>query len=708
MSDLLFEIGTEELPDWYVTQARGALSELMTERLAEAQLEHGALRAYATPRRVAVLVEGLAPATRERVEERRGPPAEIAFDADGVPTKAAMGFADTIGVPAGELAVEETQKGRYVFARKRVGGTPADAVLPELLARLVADLPAPRKMRWARVATPFVRPVGWLLAKYGDATLEVEAAGVRSGGVSYGHRFLAPNAIEIDRPARYAAALRDAHVLADLEERREATWRAATEVAAEASVSVVENAELLAEVANLVEAPFGVLGRFDESYLALPEEVLMTVMIRHQRFFPTRRPDGTLAPAFVGISNNRVPDPAVVRKGYEQVLGGRLYDARFFWNADRAKSLAQHAWGLSGIGFHKELGTMADKVARVGDAVKDMARRLGVNDAERTTLERALPIFRADLATDMVYEFPELEGTMARVYALEDGQPQDVANALEGGVQPQGPAHPLPSTSVGALLSVADRLDKLVGFFALDRRPSGSADPFGLRRDAVSVARILNARGWRTAPHALVAASVAAYADTKVEVDAAAAEEVEDFLWDRVAGLLAEEGVPVSMVRAACQDRPPVITAARRAHLLVTLAQHEEFPQLMTLYKRAANLASRAPGDAAVDTELFADPHEPPLHRALPDASVGVDQLLTAARRHLTPWDLGKGPAGSLGDLDEPVAAILSLKEPLDAFLDNVLVMVDDEDVRRNRLTLLREVRDTLRGLGRLEELEGA
>lgn len=707
MSDLLFEIGTEELPDWYVTQAHDALPALLRERMAEIQLDHGDMRAFATPRRVAVLVSDVAASTRERVEERRGPPASIAFDEDGRPTKAALGFAETNGVAPDELHVEETDKGRYLFVRKRVGGAAAGDVLPELLAGLVADVPAPRKMRWAEVPTPFVRPVAWLLAKHGDRTLDFEAAGVRSGGVSYGHRFLAPGEVAVAEPGAYVEALRSAEVLPDMHERREATWRAATDAAAADGLTVVRSEDLLSEVTNLVEAPFGILGGFDEAYLALPDEVLMTVMIHHQRYFPTRHDDGSLAPRFVGVSNNRVPEPDVVRKGYEQVLTGRLYDARFFWDADRSKSLSQHAWGLSGIGFHKELGTMADKVARVGDAARDMAESLELNEAERDTLDKALPIFRADLATDMVYEFPELEGVMARAYALEDGQPKDVADALEGGVQPKGPAHPLPATSVGALLAVADRLDKLVGFFALERRPSGSADPFGLRRDGVSVARVLNARGWGVAPAELIGAAAGAYADAKVDVDATAPAEVDDFLWDRIAALLGEEGIGVSIVRAACGDRPPVVTAARRAHLLTHLAAHDEFPQLMTLYKRAANLAEKAPEDASVDASLFDDVHEPPLHRTLPDAAAAVDALVAAARRSLTPWDLGKGPAGSLPELDEEIEAILALKEPLDEFLDNVLVMVDEAPVRRNRLALLREVRDTLRELGRLEELEG-
>ena len=320
---------------------------------------------------------------------------------------------------------------------------------------------------------------------------------------------------------------------------------------------------------------------------------------------------------------------------------------------------------------------------------------------------QSLPIFRADLATEMVYELPELEGAMARAYALEEGLPPDVAEALEQGVQPKGPDHPLPASVPGAVLSVADRLDTLVGFFAIGQRPTGSADPFGLRRAAIGAVRTLCAQGWNLPPSVLVADAAESFEGSKVDVSSEARDEVEAFVWDRVATLLADEGVAVATVRAALAPRSSIVAAARRAHVLTALENDDGFADLHELYRRAANLASKAPDDAEIDPTLFEDPHEAPLAASLPAAREAAGALLAAAEASLPAWDLGRGPDGQLPDLTDEVEALLELKAPLDAFLDNVLVMVDDEAVRANRLALLREVARTLEALGALDELEG-
>jgi glycyl-tRNA synthetase beta chain len=707
MPRLLFEIGTEELPAWYVAPAAAALAEGLTARLAEARLTHGAVRSFATPRRLAVVVEDVASYSERRVEVRRGPAAAAAFDADGKPTRAATGFATSAGVRPDELEVEETPKGRYVVARREVGGEDASELLPEALAALVAGLPAPRKMRWGEVDTPFVRPVSWLTALWDDRVLPVRAAGLEAGRATRGHRFLHPDPVVLEDAGQYEAALLAADVVADRDARAEAV-RAAVAQAAASQGGVADAAEaLIEEIVDLVERPFALLGSIDEAFLELPDEVLTTVMIHHQRFVPVRDAEGRLLPRFVAVANHRVPDAALVRGGYERVLAGRLHDARFFWQADRRKSLAQHAWSLSGIGFQKELGSMADKVTRVGVGAFAVARLLGLPDAEQQTLERALPLFRADLASEMVGELPELEGTMARAYATADGLPAEVAVALEDGVLPRGPHDELPATRVGAVLAVSDRLDKLLGFFALGKRPTGSADPFALRRDAVAVARVLSAQGWRIALDELVAAVAGGYEGGRVAVDAATVEEVVAFVWDRVAALLAEEGLGTPTVRAAVLGSRAVIGAARRGHLLQALAAQPAFAEMLALYKRAANLAERAPRGSEVDPKLFAEPIEAELYAALPAARAGVDRLLEAMHVQLPAWDLGTRPEGGIAGLDALAAEVLQLKAPLDAFLDGVMVMVEDEAVRANRLALLAAVAATPRALGALEHLTG-
>ncbi len=706
MATLLFEIGTEELPSWYVSQGRLGLERLAAERLKAAGLTFGSIRSFGTPRRLAVLVAGLSEQSAVREELKRGPAVSAAFDEGGNPTRAAEGFARANGVDPSDLFTQETDKGTYVFVRKQLGGERAADLLPTLLEALVRDLPAPRKMRWGKVDTPFLRPVAWLVALLDDMVISVSAAGVASGRTTRGHRFLGGGSPQLPHASDYETVLRQASVVADQDERCAATLRAAEEAAGAEGLTLLNETGLLGEVADLLEAPFAVLGHFDERYLSLPEEVLATTMIHHQRFFPTRRKDGTLAPYFVGVSNNDVPDRALVRRGYEGALNPRLSDAQFFWDADRSRSLSQHAWALSGVGFHKGLGTMADKVARTHTAALALADLLGLSRDEKETLSGALPIYKADLATQMVAELPELEGVIGRAYALAEGQTAEVAEALESGVRPVMSGAPLPGSRVGAVLSLADRLDKLLGFFALGQRPSGSADPFGLRRDAVAVARILTAQGWRVGLAEIVSAAATAYEGDAPAVTGETVANVTAFVWDRVAGLLEQEGVPNTLVRAVTADAPPVITASRRAHLLKALSQEAEFESLLQLYKRAANLAKQLDAETEINPRRFSSPYEQPLYDAIPEAKGALEELLDAVRQELTPWDLGSGPARELTALPG-LPDILALKAPLDAFLDNVLVMVDENAVRRNRLALLDEVSGSLRELGRLEVLEG-
>lgn len=705
MATLLFEIGTEELPSWYVPQGRAGLERLVAERLTVAGVAFGSIKGYGTPRRLAVQVYDLAEMSALREDLRRGPAVGAAFDAEGKPTRAAEGFARSNGIDPSELFVQKTDKGSYVFARKTVGGENVAELLPPLLSAVVCDLPAPRKMRWGEVETPFLRPVAWLVALLDDVVLDVSAAGHTAGRTTRGHRFMGGQALDLAHARDYETVLEDASVVPDEDKRRQATSAAAAAAAAEKGLTLVNQPGLLEEVADLLETPVAILGHFDERYLSLPEELLATTMIHHQRFFPTRRPDGSLAPFFVGVSNNAVPDKRLVQRGYEGALNPRLADAQFFWDADRSRSLSQHAWALSGIGFNKGLGTMADKVARTHTAALALADLVALSDADQETLNAALPIYKADLATQMVDELPELEGVVGRAYALAEGYPEAVARTLEHGVRPVVSGGPLPTLPTGAVLSVADRLDKLLGFFALGQKPSGSADPFGLRRDAVAVARILNAQGWPVGLGDLVRAAATAYDGGTPTVTPETVESVVAFVWERVTGLLEQEGVPAALVRATTADAPSVITAARRAHLLRALGREAEFTQLLQLYKRAANLAKQLSGKAEVNPKRFDTPYEAPLYEAIPPAKRALERLLTVVREALAPWDLGSGPAPlpALPGLPD----ILALKGPLDAFLDNVLVMVDNEAVRRNRLSLLAEVSGSLRELGRLEVLEG-
>jgi len=694
--NLLFEIGTEELPAGYVPGALRDLEGMAHERLGKARLGYEAIETYATPRRLTLVVRGL-PEASERLEEvRRGPPEKAAFK-DGQPTPAATGFARKAGVDVGDLEVRDG----YVWARVVHEGEPTVRILPGLLAGLVRDLPAPKKMIWGAGDGPFVRPVRWLVARLDGEVLPVEVFNVASGRASRGHRFLAPREIEVDA-GNYLEALDAAYVVADVNRRRERVVFEASTLALSEGLEAVLPKELVEEVTHLVEWPVAIMGSFSHRYLELPDEVLATVMIQHQRFFPVRRPGERLTNRFVGISGHQPPDLATVRAGYEQVLEGRLYDAYYFWTEDLKTPLAEHHKKLAGINFQRGLGTMADKADRVREAAQKLAGKLGLDEG---VLREAAALFKADLPTQMVYEFPELEGVMARAYAEKQGLDPRVAQVLEDAVRPTGPDAPLPETPEGALLAALDRADTLVGFFQLGKRPSGSADPYGLRRAAAGLVRILGRTGWALPLQVVLEAAADAYRARALDVEPAAVDTARSFAEERLESLLTEAGLPTLAVRAA-QKAPSVYGKMLRARLIYELMQRPEFAELTRLYKRAANLAQQSGSDQEPDPALFETGEEARLYEALPPTRRAVAELLERGAELLPPWD----PAASLPEVDltplaDPLAQILALAGALDPFMDHVLVMVDDPALRENRLALLRVVRDALGELGQLELL---
>ncbi len=696
--NLLFEIGTEELPAGYVPHALNDLRTMAAERLKKARLSFEQISAYATPRRLALVVRGLPQTSARLEEERRGPPAHAAFK-DGRPTPAALGFARKAGVAVDELVVRDN----YVWARVVSEGRPAAELLPEILAGLVRDLPAPKKMIWGEGEGPFVRPVRWLVARLDGEVLPVEVFNVSAGRSSRGHRFLAPGEVVVDAD-NYRDALYEAYVVADVEQRRERVVLEASTLALSEGYEAVLPEDLVDEVTHLVEWPVAVMGSFSQRYLELPDEVLATVMIQHQRFFPVRRPGERLTNRFIGVSGHQPPDLGVVRAGYEQVLEGRIYDAYFFWSEDLQTPLAEHHRKLAGINFQRGLGTMADKAARVAAAARELAGELPLDAG---VLSRAAGLFKADLPTQMVYEFPELEGVMARAYGEKQGLDPKVALALEDAVRPTGPEAPLPRSPEGALLAALDRADTLIGFFHLGKKPSGSADPYGLRRAAAGLARILGATGWELPLERLLSAAARAYRDRGLEVAPETVTAAAGFASERLESLLTEAGLPTLAVRAAA-TAPSVYGRMLRARLIYELMQRPEFAELTRLYKRAANLASQSRASGEPDPTLFETPEEESLYAALEPTRAAVAELLRRGARLLAPWDPAAPlPAADLSPLSEPLNQILALADALDPFMDNVLVMVEDERIRENRLALLRGVRDALAGLGALEVLGG-
>lgn len=706
MPFLLFEIGTQEIPTKDVHDAKVALADLVAEGLTDAQIDFGKIQRFATPRRITILIEDVSAKSRLRFEKRRGPPVSAAIDEDGNYTKAALAFAETNNIAVEKLRQEESEKGNYIVASIAQGSIDSKTVLASLLKDVIEEIPATRKMRWANSEVSFIRPIEWFCAILDSDTIAFECAGLQSSNLSYGHKFLAPEAISLVHAENYIEALKDAYVLADVEQRRSNTWQAVQKIAQDHNLRSVYDKQLLDSVTNIIEYPFPILGSFDPNYLDLPEGVLITVMIHYQRYFPLRDSKGNLAPYFVSISNNKVEDETVLKEGYEQVLKGRLYDALFFWKSDRRKSLSQHAWGLSGIRFEKDLGTVADKVSRVSESAIRLASFLELDDEDLALLQAALPIFRADLNTQMVFELPELEGVMAKAYALEEGISSEVADILEQGIRPRSSSSWLPTTKAAAILAVCDRLDTLLGFFAVGKRPSGSTDPFGLRRDGIAVARILNNQGWSITLEEICALASESYHEN-VLVDEEAQQKVIAFIWERAKSLLSDEDIRPALVRAAMEDSSAIIIAARRSHLLEALSKQEDFNDLLKLYKRAANITAEVEELKEINAKRFESDYEHELYSAIYESEEALNRLFANVNQQLSPWDLGQGPINKLANLEEDLEAVMTMKAPLDDFFDNVMVNVDNDRIRRNRLALLAKAREVLAELGELEMVEG-
>lgn len=669
--DLLVEIGTEELPARFVDAAVEQMRETAERQLAELRLTYERMETMGTPRRLALLVFGLADKQDDLIRETRGPSAKVAFDETGAPTKAALGFARSQGVAVEDLQVRETEQGAYVFAVSREAGLPTDEVLTRWLPEFVTGITFSKSMRWGDGSLRFARPIRWLVALLNGRVLPVSVDGVTAGNTTRGHRFLAPEPIELAGPADYVERLRKAYVLVDGTERKRAVLEEVRRAAAACGGRALEDEALVNEVANLVEWPTAVVGSFDEAYLQLPRAVLVTPMREHQRYFPIVDEAGRLLPLFVAVSNGPREDMDVIRRGNEKVLAARLADARFFYDEDRRKPLADYVPRLKGVVFQEQLGSVYEKVERVRELAAALADMVGADDEVRQVLDRAAYLCKADLVTLMVYEFPELQGVMGREYALLSGEGEAVADAVYEHYLPRFAGDELPRTLAGALLSVADKLDTIVGCFGVDLIPTGSQDPYALRRQALGVVRIVSGFPLALNLTRALSAAAAAYGG-RFDGDEELIQKVVDFFRQRIRGLLLEQGVRYdfveAVVRAGIDD---VAGVFERAEALVAFSRDPGFEALVTAYGRAVNLAAKG-HSAIVDPALFQADAERELYAQVQRLEAHVEEL-TKARR----WQ-------------EALAGLAGLRPYVDRLFDEVMVMAPEETLRRNRLALLR------------------
>lgn len=679
---LLFEIGTEELPAGEIVPALAAIKRHIEAGAAADRLAIGAVHTYATPRRLAVVVEDVAPAAETVEETHMGPAAKIAFDADGNPTRAAQGFARGKGIDPSALLRVETAKGEYVAAKVVNEGRAAADVFADVLSGAFAAIPWKKSMRWGWGDATFSRPVHWIVALLDDAVLPVTFTDVTSGRCSRGHRFHANHDVEIAHAGDYVEALHKAKVVVDIDARKQ-TILSGLQGALEPGHVLVESEGLLDEVAQLVEWPVPLVGAFDEALLEVPREVLITSMATHQRYFAVERADGSLANRFAFVSNIEVERPQVIIDGNRRVLLARLEDAKFFFREDKKTRLDARGSKLEAVRYIEGLGSMQDRVARIMALSEHLSGLLYAgDDAVAGTSARASALCKADLATGMVYEFPELQGIMGRYYALADGEDADVAEAIAEHYRPQGPSDAVPATRAGAVVALADKLDAIAGCFALGLIPSGSADPYGLRRAALGVLRVLIEHGHAADLEALLGVAYDALPAGKLEPRAETIGKAFSFMQGRLRAMLAADA-PTDIVDAVLPSLGSALPSASvRVDALTRMRAEADFEALAAGYKRAVNILRKVGDDALLDGSAPA-----------PDVALYCEDAEGALGGALTEAEPKVAAAIDADDYDAAAAALLSLKAPIDRFFDDVMVNTDDEAVRTNRQRLLARVR---------------
>ena len=675
--DFLVEIGTEELPPKALRALMDAFGENLTRAIDDARLDHGTVQTHASPRRLAVLVESLAEVQADRKVEQKGPPVRIAFDDDGKPTPAATAFATKCGVGVDELQREKTDKGEWLtFGAVEAGRSTAE-LMPGLVEQALSSLPIPRRMRWGAGGAEFVRPVHWVVLLHGDTAIDGKVMGISAGNVSQGHRFHSGGDIEISSVDTYLDTLeKTGYVIADFERRRSMVGDGVNKAAASLDGLVVDGDALYDEVAALVEWPVPVVGRFDEVYLDLPREVVISTLTGHQRYFPIADKDGTLLPNFVTVANIESKDPDQVRSGNERVIRPRLADAAFFWDADRKTSLDARRDALREVVYQRGLGSLFDKSQRVASIAKHLSKAV---DTDAMPVARAAELAKCDLLTGMVGEFPELQGTMGRYYALADGEAAEIVAAIGEHYQPRFAGDDLPASLEGQLLAVADKIDTLAGVFSIGKKPSGNRDPFGLRRAALGIVRILLECALDIDLRTLIARAVDEQPKGKFDDDELAAD-LYAYITDRLKAycLDRDKGLNSETFEAVMVRQPSsLVDFDRRLAAVQTFARLEQAESLAAANKRIANILRKAEcgTDLPLKEKLLQEDAEKTLFSALDNAQSKVRPMLDERRY-----------ADALNTLAD-------LRDPVDRFFDDVMVMADDDAVRDNRLALLGALR---------------
>ncbi len=670
--ELLFEIGTEELPAGYITPAINSIKKSMATELAGLGLTHGEIKTASTPRRLTICISELEEEQADSREEVMGPPKSAAFDKDNKPTRAAEGFARSKGTSLEDIQIAETPKGEYLMVVVENKGEKTEKLLPGVLTGIIQQLVFPKSMRWGSGKASFARPIQWILARYGKQTIPCQVNNVHSALSTRGHRFMGKGDFNVTGYDNYLTSLREAHVIASQEERTKAVIKEVTEAAAKVGGRIMPDDELVDTVTNLVEEPHAVCGSFDEKFLALPDEVLITSMREHQKYFAVVADNGILMPHFIAVNNTDTRDHALAVEGHQRVLRARLEDALFFFNEDKKHKLADHTDNLSGVVFQSGLGTMQEKTGRMTELAIWLAAEVAPQTHGSAT--RAAALAKADLLTDMVNEFPSLQGMMGRAYALLDGEPEEVAQAIAEHYMPVRAGSTLPESDAGAIVGLSDRIDSISGCFGIGKKPTGSTDPYGLRRLSLGLLHIIEHRGYSLSIKKLADKALELYGDKITEEPAEAKKDMLDFIEDRYVHDRIARGQTASAVEAVTSvNFDDLIDCDHRIEALMAVQSEETFTILAGSFKRVKNII-KGHFDNKVDESLLME-----------DAEKNLFRIFKEVKAETVPLFENR-------EYQQAMKSILKMKEPVDSFFDDVMVMVDDKKLKNNRLNLLNAI----------------
>ena len=680
--DLLFEIGAEEIPAGFMPNILGQLKQLAETKLNDAHLPFESIETYGTPRRLALIVKGLADASAEISERHKGPSASIAYDADGNATKAAIGFARGKGLDVADLVVEDG----YIYAETKTAGVPAKDIVTEMLPQLITGLNFPKSMHWGNLDAKFVRPVRWLVALLDEEVIPVEFATVQSGNVTRGHRFLGADEITIKNAASYVDTLKENFVMVDQDARRELISKQLHDMAASKNASIVWDDDLLEEINYLVEWPTALCGGFEESYLALPDAAIITPMKDHQRYFPLVGQDGKLLPMFLTVRNGSDHSIEVVQAGNERVLRARLDDAKFFFNEDRKKPLIDRQDGLTKIVFQEGLGNLADKTERLLKLGRVFGEECGLHEDAAVVLERATELAKTDLTTGMVTEFTELQGVMGKEYALLDGESPEVAEAIFEQYLPRFAGDVLPQTEAGKVLSIIDKVDNIVATFSRGLIPTGSQDPYALRRQTIGILNILLGSEWNISLRPIFKASMELLnvaADKQEEL----LNQVEEFFTLRLKNIFLDREVPHHVIDLLLSNNELSVADAEGLVNALLANRIDENVELVQAYTRMYNLVKDVEY-TGVNSDLLKEDAE----KALFEAASKASEASHAA------WEAG--------DYAAVVAVPATLVPTINQFFEDVMVMDKDEAIKANRLQLVRLAYSVMAIIGDISALK--